>query len=286
MDEDIYKIFLNVDDDIENILGSSHPKNFCLKAWPIIPTCCRPCNKVCGIVKEDDLTKLLNDIIKANNAIKTNPNKEFAINNLKIKIENYCKSRKQTNNIGQNKYTNVCEMLKGKQGIIRMNLMGKRTDMCARMVIGPGPNLKIDEVGIPLKIAESVSFPITVLENNIKEIYELIKSKKIKQLSRDGNIIRLDLLLMKNISSVLLKDDVVIRNGTRIIVPEGLMELKKGDRIFRNNKDITPSKLPELELPKLNIGDIVHRVLQDGDWVLMNRQQHFIKEVCFLLKQK
>lgn len=48
------------------------------------------------------------------------------------------------------------QRLKGKQGRFRGNLSGKRVDFSGRTVIGPDPNLRIDEVGIP-QHAEIVS---------------------------------------------------------------------------------------------------------------------------------
>ena len=41
------------------------------------------------------------------------------------------------------------QRLKGKEGRIRGNLMGKRVDFSARSVITPDPNIKIDELGVP-----------------------------------------------------------------------------------------------------------------------------------------
>ena len=57
--------------------------------------------------------------------------------------------------------------LKGKEGRIRANLMGKRVDHCARSVIGPGPTLDIDEVGVPLRIALGVTVPEVVTAFNL-----------------------------------------------------------------------------------------------------------------------
>jgi len=49
--------------------------------------------------------------------------------------------------------------LKGKEGRIRGNLMGKRVDFSARTVITPDPNLRIDQVGVPRSIAQNMTFP-------------------------------------------------------------------------------------------------------------------------------
>jgi len=43
--------------------------------------------------------------------------------------------------------------LKGKEGRLRGNLMGKRVDFSARTVITPDPNLGLDELGVPYKVA-------------------------------------------------------------------------------------------------------------------------------------
>ena len=51
--------------------------------------------------------------------------------------------------------------LVGKAGRVRGNLMGKRVDFSARSVITPDPNIKIGELGVPLKIAENITVPVT-----------------------------------------------------------------------------------------------------------------------------
>jgi DNA-directed RNA polymerase II subunit RPB1 len=49
--------------------------------------------------------------------------------------------------------------LKGKEGRIRGNLMGKRVDFSARTVITGDPNLELDEVGVPRSIAMTLTYP-------------------------------------------------------------------------------------------------------------------------------
>lgn len=56
--------------------------------------------------------------------------------------------------------------LKGKEGRIRGNLMGKRVDFSARTVITPDPNLRIDQVGVPRSIAQNLTFPEIVTPFN------------------------------------------------------------------------------------------------------------------------
>lgn len=60
--------------------------------------------------------------------------------------------------------------LKGKEGRIRGNLMGKRVDFSARTVITPDPNLRIDQVGVPRSIAQNMTFPEIVTPFNIDKM--------------------------------------------------------------------------------------------------------------------
>lgn len=59
--------------------------------------------------------------------------------------------------------------LKGKEGRIRGNLMGKRVDFSARTVITPDPNLRIDQVGVPRSIAQNMTFPEIVTPFNLSK---------------------------------------------------------------------------------------------------------------------
>ncbi|MFV0247133.1 MAG: DNA-directed RNA polymerase subunit beta' [Mycoplasmatales bacterium] len=61
----------------------------------------------------------------------------------------------------------LVEMLKGKQGRFRQNLLGKRVDFSGRSVIVVGPNLKLDECGLPKKMALELFKPF-IIANLIK----------------------------------------------------------------------------------------------------------------------
>lgn len=71
--------------------------------------------------------------------------------------------------------------LKGKEGRIRGNLMGKRVDFSARTVITPDPNLRIDEVGVPRTIAQNMTFPEIVTPFNIDKYDDELKINKLLQ---------------------------------------------------------------------------------------------------------
>ncbi|KAL0059361.1 DNA-directed RNA polymerase II core subunit rpo21 [Marasmius tenuissimus] len=66
--------------------------------------------------------------------------------------------------------------LKGKEGRLRGNLMGKRVDFSARTVITGDPNLELDEVGAPRSIAMNLTFPEQVTPYNITYLQELVRN--------------------------------------------------------------------------------------------------------------
>jgi DNA-directed RNA polymerase beta' subunit len=63
-------------------------------------------------------------------------------------------------------FKSIEDRLTGKNGRVRGNLMGKRVDSSARSVITPDPNLSIQELGVPLKIAQNITKPVRVNARN------------------------------------------------------------------------------------------------------------------------
>ena len=68
------------------------------------------------------------------------------------------------------------QRLKGKQGRFRGNLSGKRVDFSGRTVISPDPNLRIDEVAVPVHVAKILTFPERVTKENIKFMRDLVRN--------------------------------------------------------------------------------------------------------------
>lgn len=272
-DQEIFEIFSDIDNETLDNLKTTHPKNYCLEVFPVIPPCCRPYEFVGNTIKEDDLTKQLVEIVKCNNSIPTATDKYTVINNLKFKIETYCRNPKKPRNISSDPVINgIHERLTGKDGQLRENLMGKRTGMSARTVIGPGVNLKVDEVGVPEFIAKTITFPINVYKSNIEDIKKLIDQGIVEKIKRNGNILRIDLQIYDEILKFLKHGDVILRHGEKITVIDTKFKLLETDRIFRDSKEITPEIMPKLKPVDIRPGDIAQRRILNGDWVLMNRQ--------------
>ncbi len=79
----------------------------------------------------------------------------------------------------------LTDMIKGKQGRFRENLLGKRVDYSARSVIVVGPRLRLHQCGLPKKIALELYQPFII--RRLKELKhaDTIKSAK-KMLERKG----------------------------------------------------------------------------------------------------
>ncbi|EDX18020.1 GD17238 [Drosophila simulans] len=70
----------------------------------------------------------------------------------------------------------IVQRLKGKQGRFRCNLSGKRVDFSGRTVISPDPNLMINQVGVPVRVAKILTYPERVNPANIRHMRELVRN--------------------------------------------------------------------------------------------------------------
>ncbi|KAL7123203.1 hypothetical protein ACP275_01G090600 [Erythranthe tilingii] len=72
------------------------------------------------------------------------------------------------------------QRLKGKQGRFRGNLSGKRVEFTGRTVISPDPNLKINEVAVPILMAQILSYPERVSHHNIERLRQCVRNGPTK----------------------------------------------------------------------------------------------------------
>ncbi|MCI4384647.1 hypothetical protein PGIGA_G00041280 [Pangasianodon gigas] len=80
-------------------------------------------------------------------------------------------------NMAPKKWTRgFVQRLKGKQGRFRGNLSGKRVDFSGRTVISPDPNLRIDEVAVPVHVAKILTYPEKVTKANMELMRKLVKN--------------------------------------------------------------------------------------------------------------
>lgn len=138
-----------------------------------------------GERSEDDLTHKLSDIIRANQRLWENLNAgapEVIIEDLWDLLQYHVTTFFDNNVVripparhrsGQPLKT-ITERIKGKEGRIRHNLAGKRVNYSARTVVSPDPYLKINEIGVPIEIAEVITVAESVTTLNLESIKELI----------------------------------------------------------------------------------------------------------------
>ena len=68
----------------------------------------------------------------------------------------------------------IKQKLEKKEGIMRMNVMGKRVNFAARSVISPDPNLEANEVGVPPVFAKKLTYPEPVTTHNFVELKQAV----------------------------------------------------------------------------------------------------------------
>ena len=282
---DIKKIFDNIEDEDIELLGFNpervHPKNFILSVLPVIPPCSRCPVIVDGNISDDDLTIQLIEIIKWNNTLVGEMDEEKMKNYLKLKFRiatlfdnRQCKAKHTTN---QRPLKGISERISGKKGILRENLMGKRVEQSARSVIGADPTLKLDEIGIPEYIADTLYYPEIVTEFNKKKLEELVNNGDASYvIKKNGSRITLNYALYKKGTQIQYNDVIKreYKNGKQkeFVIKDSDFKLLKGDIIIRNGRQLENVEFPSKRYYKLELGETVHRKLQKGDVLLLNRQ--------------
>ena len=190
--EYVKELFERITDTDCNALGFS--STWCRPEWlicsvlPIPPPSVRPSVKQGSSQRmDDDLTHKLADIVKFNNILKKNIEKSQRqeiiddwTNQVQYHVATYIDNElpgvyQATHRSGR-PIKSIRQRLKGKEGRIRNNLMGKRVDFSARSVITPDPNISLDELGVPIKIALNLTYPEKVNYFNREKLIELVNN--------------------------------------------------------------------------------------------------------------
>ncbi|NIT60829.1 MAG: hypothetical protein GWN00_32870, partial [Aliifodinibius sp.] len=72
----------------------------------------------------------------------------------------------------------LSDMLRGKQGRFRLNLLGKRVDYSGRSVVVVGPKLKLYECGLPKEMAVELFKPFIIQKLQDRKTVKTVKSAK------------------------------------------------------------------------------------------------------------
>ena len=68
----------------------------------------------------------------------------------------------------------VKQIFEKKEGLFRMNMMGKRVNYAARSVISPDPNIETNEIGVPLVFAKKLTYPEPVTRHNFEQLKKAV----------------------------------------------------------------------------------------------------------------
>ncbi len=166
-----------------------------LKALPVIPPDLRPMVALDGgRFAASDLNDLYRRVINRNNRLRKlmsigapevicRNEKRMLQESVDTLLNNSARAGKTLFTAGdRRKLRSLSDMLKGKQGRFRQNLLGKRVDYSGRSVIVVGPHLKLDQCGLPKDMAMKLIKPLVIgriirdeLAHNVKAAERLIQ---------------------------------------------------------------------------------------------------------------
>ena len=175
------------------------PEWLVLEVTPVIPPDLRPLVLLeSGNFATSDLNDLYRRIINRNNRLKKLIDlnaPDVIIRNEKRMLQQAVDSlldngRCRRSVLGSNNrpLKSLTDMIKGKQGRFRENLLGKRVDYSARSVIVVGPNLKLHQCGLPKKIAMELYQPFIIRKLKQHGLTDTIKSAKRMIARRDEQV--------------------------------------------------------------------------------------------------
>jgi len=175
---------------IEALISSGNkPEWMVMDVIPVIPPDLRPLVPLeSGNFATSDLNDLYRRVINRNNRLK----KLLDLNAPGVIIRNEKRMLQQAVDAlfdngrckrsvlgtGNRPLKSLTDMIKGKQGRFRENLLGKRVDYSARSVIVVGPDLNLNQVGLPKKIALELFQPFIIRKLKEQGYADTIKSAK------------------------------------------------------------------------------------------------------------
>jgi len=224
---------------IESFIETGNkPEWMILTIIPVIPPELRPLVPLDGgRFATSDLNDLYRRVINRNNRLKrlidlkapdiiVRNEKRMLQESVDALFDNGRRGRVITGT-GKRPLKSLAEMLKGKQGRFRQNLLGKRVDYSGRSVIVVGPDLKLHECGLPKKMALELFKPFLYARLNKLGLASTIKqAKKLVEQERDEVWDALELIVREH-PVILNRAPTLHRLGVQAYEPK----LIEGDAI-------------------------------------------------------
>lgn len=162
------------------------PKDMVYTALPVIPPDLRPMVQLSGgRFATSDLNDLYRRVINRNNRLKhliSLGAPEIILRNekrmLQESVDSLIDASQRGTQVVASPLRSLSDMLRGKQGRFRQNLLGKRVDYSGRSVIVVGPDLKLSECGLPKEMALEMFKPFVLREVIVRGYAPNIKSAK------------------------------------------------------------------------------------------------------------
>jgi DNA-directed RNA polymerase beta' subunit len=171
------------------LMGFAKGDQPCWMIWtviPVIPPPERPTMTVSPQRRgEDDLTYALFNLFKANqeldkkikqgaHASQISPSYELLQFRVATYTTNDLQKQPKVKQRSGRETQGAIQKVKGKEGLVRQNMMGKRVDQSARTVITGDPTLSVEELGVPLEIAMILTKPVPVTNDNFDDCWRRV----------------------------------------------------------------------------------------------------------------
>jgi DNA-directed RNA polymerase subunit beta' len=200
----------------------NRPEAMVLDCVPVIPPDLRPMVQLDGgRFATSDLNDLYRRVINRNNRLKRLLDlgaPEIIVNNEKRMLQEAVDSLfdngrrgRPVTGPGNRPLKSISDMLKGKQGRFRQNLLGKRVDYSGRSVIVAGPTLKLHQCGLPKTMA--------------LELFKPFVMKRLVELSHSQNI--------KNAKKMVERQDAVVWDVLEEVITEHPVLLNRAPTLHR-----------------------------------------------------
>lgn len=229
-----------------------HPSNFILDVIKIPSTIIRPDIKKMsgGRSTNDDLTTMIQYMVKKNELIPTtipddisqHPKLDQHIYELNMAYYEFIKGGgvnrpgKQSIKAGNKPFNSLSNRIKGKQGRLRRNILGRRVHIMFRSTITGDPKLKINELGVPLLFAKNIQIEEVVQEFNKRRLMVHFNNKR-KKYPGCTKVIKKITGTEHNVENI--RDDFELENGDIIY-----RDMIDGDPInFNRQPSLTPSSI-------------------------------------------
>ncbi len=247
IEEEIYKIRSRISEERNKIIdkklikklelleafkdSGNRPEWMILEVLPIIPSELRPMVQLeGGRFASSDLNDLYRRVINRNNRLRrlqqlrapeliVKQEKRMLQDAVDALFDNSKKGKSAVKGKGNRVLKSLSDMLRGKTGRFRQNLLGKRVDYSGRSVIIVGPKLKLHQMGLPRKMALELFKPFIMRRLTELDIVPNIKTAKKKIENEDPDVNEALEYVIKEHPVLLNRAPTLHRLGIQAFIP-------------------------------------------------------------------